>query len=106
MPSPAVAVFDPARGLSIQPMLLSELSAAFSAAHSLLTILKNDDSQAGPLDKLSFELRELVVEAVDDWFLFGDGFECDRSWTNRTHTVVRANRRHGSFGSNRRRVTI
>ena len=66
MPSPAVAVFDPARGLSIQPMLLSELSAAFSAAHSLLTILKNDDSQAGPLDELSFKLRELVVEAVND----------------------------------------
>ena len=39
--------------------------------------LKNDESQAESFDELSIELRELVVEAVDDWFSFGDGFECE-----------------------------
>ena len=40
--------------------------------------MKNDDSQqAIPIHELASELRELVVEAVDDWFSFGDSFECD-----------------------------
>ena len=40
--------------------------------------LKNDDSQqAVPIHELASELRELVVEAVDDWLSFGDSFECD-----------------------------
>ena len=76
MPSPAMAALRRARPPSIQPMIPPDLSAAFSSARSVLAILKNSDSQPGLLDELSSELRELVVEAVDDWLLFGDGFEC------------------------------
>ena len=57
-------------------MIRPELSAAFSSARSVLAILKNSDSQPGLLDELSSELRELVVEAVDNWLLFSNGFEC------------------------------
>ena len=59
-------------------MFCPELLAAFSAARSLIANLKNDDSQeAAPIHELASELRELVVEAVDDWFSFGDSFEYD-----------------------------
>ena len=57
-------------------MLRPELSAAFSSARSVLAILKNSDSQPRLLKELSSKLCELVVEAVDNWLLFGDGFEC------------------------------
>ena len=67
MPSPAVAALEPAKPPSIRPMFYPELLAAFSAARSLIANLKNDDSQeAVPIHELASELRELVVEAVDD----------------------------------------
>ena len=77
MPSPTIAASAQAKPPSLRPMFLPELSAAFSAARSALDILKNDDGLADLLDELSSELRELVLEAADDWFSFGDGFECD-----------------------------
>ena len=78
MPSPAVAILEPAKPPSIRPMFCPELLAAFSAACSLIANLKNNNSQEAVLiHKLASELRKLVVEAVDDWFSFGNSFECD-----------------------------
>ena len=89
-------------------MFRPELLAFFSAARSLIVNLKNDDSQqAVPIHELASELRELVVEAVDDWFSFVVRRQLRvrrhprarqwRSWTNQTRTVARANRQRGRF---------
>ena len=87
MPSRTITASVQAKPLSIRPMLRPKLYATLSAACSVIMILKNDNSQTKPLDKLSSKLCKLVVKTANNWFLFGGPCTTWRTRTRRTCTT-------------------